>query len=260
MWRVIVRFWKYLAMKLRLRHEELADPKVQLEQAIQEAREQHTRLTNQAANVLANQKQAQARLDRAVAAHDKAKGQVRQALLLADQEARAHRVDEAAQFSKGAELFAGRLLVLEREIEDSERALMQATNAAEAAKDAVAQNSETLRKRLAEREQLLTDLDQAKMQEQLATAMRQLTASFGEDVPTFDEVRRKIDLRLARSSAMVSMHEVEAPTDPIVIRVEQAQIAAEAQNRVAQLRTELGLAPAPLALEAPDWSRDARSR
>ena len=36
------------------------------------------------------------------------------------------------------------------------------------------------------------------MQEQLNTTMRQLTASVGEDVPTFDEVRRKIDQRLAR--------------------------------------------------------------
>ena len=46
MLRTMKRFWKYFAMKLRLRHEELADPKVQLEQAIQEAREQHARLTN----------------------------------------------------------------------------------------------------------------------------------------------------------------------------------------------------------------------
>ena len=86
MWQTIRRFWKYLAVKLRVRHEERADPKVQLEQAIQEAKEQHKRLTEQAANVIANQKQAQTRLDRALAESEKASASARQALLLADQE------------------------------------------------------------------------------------------------------------------------------------------------------------------------------
>src|SRR5262249_32974153 len=240
--------WKYLGMKLRLRHEETADPKVQLEQAIQEAKEQHARLTEQAANVIANQKQAQARLDRAIAEHAKAEGQARQALLLADPETRNNHSDEAARFAKGAELVAGRLLVLEREIGESERALMQATTAAEAAKDAVAQNGDTLRKRLAEREQLLTDLDQAKMQEQLNAAMSQLATSVGEDVPTFDEVRKKIDQRLARASAMSGLVEIDAGTDPIPSKVEQAQLAADAQDRWSRMRRELGLGAQPRAL------------
>jgi phage shock protein A len=252
MWRAIKRYWKYLGMKLRLRHEELADPKVQLEQAIQEAREQHAGLTEQAANVIANQKQAQARLDRAVAAHEKANGQARQALLLSEQEAHNDNPDEAARFAKGAELMAGRLLVLEREIAECERALMQATSAAEAAKEAVTQNGDTLRKRLAEREQLLTDLDQAKMQEQLNAAMRQLTASVGEDVPTFDEVRRKIDQRLAKASAMTGIAELDASVDPILIKVEQAQLAAEAQGRLSQIRAELGIVDAPKALPSAE--------
>ena len=88
MWQTIRRFWKYLAVKLRVRHEERADPKVPLEQAIQEAKEQHKRLTEQAANVIANQKQAQTRLDRALAESEKASASARQALLLADQENR----------------------------------------------------------------------------------------------------------------------------------------------------------------------------
>jgi phage shock protein A len=252
MWRTIKRYWKYLGMKLRLRHEETADPKVQLEQAIQEAREQHARLTEQAANVIANQKQAQARLDRAISEHAKAEAQARQALLLSDQEARNNRLDEAARFAQGAELVAGRLLVLERNIGESERALIQATSAAEAAKEAVAQNGDTLRRKLAEREQLLTDLDQAKMQEQLNTAMRQLTASVGEDVPTFDEVRKKIDQRLARASAMSGVVELDAGVDPILIKVEQAQLAAEAQDRLSAMRAQLGLGSQPRALPPAD--------
>ena len=252
MWRVIKRWWMYLTMKLRLRHEELADPKVQLEQAIQEAREQHARLTEQAANVIANQKLAQARLDRAVAAHNKIEAQARQALMLADQEARGDRSPDAANFAKGAELLASRLLVLDNDVRECERALMQATTAAEAAKEAVAQNGDALRRRLGEREQLLTSLDQAKLQEQLNDAMRQLSTSVGEDVPTFDEVRRKIDQRLARASAASGLAELDAAIDPILIKVEQAQITAEAQDRLARMRSELGLPEAPRALPSGD--------
>ena len=36
--------WNYLLAKLNLRHEETADPKVQLEQAISEAKDQHRRI------------------------------------------------------------------------------------------------------------------------------------------------------------------------------------------------------------------------
>jgi phage shock protein A len=134
MWKTLKRWWKYLAVKLRVRHEERADPKVQLEQAIQEAREQHKRLTEQAANVIANQKQAQARLDRAVAEYDKANASAKQALLLADQEGKGGNADKATSFEGAAEAFAGRVLDLERQIADLERQLLQATSAAENAK------------------------------------------------------------------------------------------------------------------------------
>ena len=63
MWQSLKRWWKYLAVKLRVAHEEHADPKVQLEQAILEARAEHRRLSDAAALVVAQQKQAQDRLD-----------------------------------------------------------------------------------------------------------------------------------------------------------------------------------------------------
>ena len=71
MGREIKRTWQYLAMKLHLAREERADPKVQLEQAIQEVKEQHRALTEKAAAVIANQKQVQGRLDRMLAEYDK---------------------------------------------------------------------------------------------------------------------------------------------------------------------------------------------
>ena len=58
--------WNYLITRSNQRFEESADPKVQLEQAISEAKDQHNRLRGQAANVIANQKQTELRLNRAI--------------------------------------------------------------------------------------------------------------------------------------------------------------------------------------------------
>ena len=58
------RWWAYTTARLTGRFEENADPKVQLEQAITEAQDQHRRLKEQAANVIANQKQTEMRLSR----------------------------------------------------------------------------------------------------------------------------------------------------------------------------------------------------
>ena len=66
MFKVIKRWWKYMTAKLSGSFNERADPKVQLEQAIMEAQEQHRRLREQAANVIANQKQTEMRLNRAM--------------------------------------------------------------------------------------------------------------------------------------------------------------------------------------------------
>ena len=58
------RWWGYLNAKLTGKFNEMADPTVQLEQAIREAQDQHRRLKEQAANVIASQKQAEMRLNK----------------------------------------------------------------------------------------------------------------------------------------------------------------------------------------------------
>ena len=110
MWKTIKKWWKYLAAKLGLAFEEKADPKVQLEQAISEARDQHRKLTESAANVIANQKQLQLKLDRAMDEYEAANKSARQALLLSDQEARAGNADKSASFNTAAESFANKII------------------------------------------------------------------------------------------------------------------------------------------------------
>jgi phage shock protein A len=252
MFKVFKRWWKYMTARMSGKFEESADPKTQLEQAIQEAQDQHRRLTEQAANVIAHQKQTQMRLDRANEELEKVTANARQALLLTDEATTKGDTAKALEYQRAAESFANRLIALEREVEGLKNMLLDATQNADAAKGAVQKNSMALQKKLSERQRLLSQLDQAKMQEQMNKAMASLTATVGEDVPTFEQVREKIEARAAKAQGMGELQgtSVEAR----MIDVEQAQLDAEAAARLSQLRTQLGL-PAPVAetpaVEAP---------
>ena len=83
MFKALKRWWHYLAAKVSGKLDESADPKVQLEQAIGDAQEQHRRLREQAANVIANQKQAEMGLSRTMGELEKANANARQALVMA---------------------------------------------------------------------------------------------------------------------------------------------------------------------------------
>ena len=252
MWRALGRWWKYAGAKLSVLQEERADPKIQLEQALEEARAQHRRLTEQAANVIAHQQQVQRRLDRAVEDYEKADASARQALRLADREARSGDDAKTARLLQAAESFAGRSLALEQDVRDAEQQLLEATQAAEGAKAAVTRNADGLRQRLAEREQLLSTLDQAKMQEQVNAALQQISGAFGDQVPTLAEVQHKIEARLARAQGMAQLVAAADPLDLHLLEVEQAQRTASARARLEELRTSLGLAPMPIDVVGVD--------
>jgi phage shock protein A len=241
MFKSLKRWWKYMTAKLNSSFNEKADPKVQLEQAITEAHEQHRRLKEQAANVIANQKQAEMRLNRSMQEFEKLNTNARQAILMADDAAKAGDEKKATEYQQAAEAFANRLIAVEREVDDTKALVLQASQASEQAKSAVQQNAASLQKKLAERQKLLSQLDQAKMQEQMNKAMATLSETVGEDVPTFEEVRDKIEARYAKAKGAAEL--TEASVESRMLEIEQASINTEAQARLSQIRAELGLAP-----------------
>src|SRR5438445_5670048 len=85
MFKLLRRTWNYMTAALTGRFNEMADPKVQLEQAITEAQDQHRRLKEQAANVIANQKQTEMRLNRTLEELSKVNASAQQAVLMADE-------------------------------------------------------------------------------------------------------------------------------------------------------------------------------
>lgn len=242
MFKAMRRFWKYLTAKLNSSFNEKADPKIQLEQALMEAQEQHRRLKEQAANVIANQKQTELRLNRAMEELEKVSGNARQAVLMADEAQKKGDATKATEYTSAAESFANRLIALEGEIEDLKNMHLQATQAADQAKHAVQQNSSALQKKLSERQRLLGQLDQAKMAEQMNKAMATLSETVGEDVPTLDEVRDKIEARYAKAKGMSEL--TETSVESRMLEIESAARNSEAQGRLAEIRAQLGLTPA----------------
>jgi phage shock protein A len=257
MFNALKRWWKYLGAKADTSLDERADPKVQLEQAIREAQDQHRRLREQAANVIANQKQAEMRLNRAMGEYEKLTGNARQALVMADQASKVGDTTQAAEYTQAAEAFANRLIAVERDVEDTKALVLQSSQAAEQAKAAVAQNSAALQQKLAERQKLLGQLDQAKMQEQMNSAMESLSLTVGEDVPTFEQVREKIELRYAKAKGAQEL--TGQGVESRMLEVEKAAMNTEAVARLDQLRGELGLPVAsPGGHEAAELLEEAK--
>ena len=239
MFKLARRWWKYLTAKLTGRFNENADPKVQLEQAIGEAREQHKRLKEQATNVIAGQKQAEIRLNGKLNELEKLNANARQALLMAADAEKAGNADKAAQYASAAETIAGQLVQVEKDVESLKSMVIESTQAADQAKAAVSQNSRLLQDRIAEKSKLLSQLEQAKMQEEMNTAMEQLNETVGDDVPTLQEVEEKIQARYTKAKAASEL--AEASVESRVLEVEQATANVEAQSRLSELRAELGL-------------------
>ncbi len=249
MFKLVTKWWKYLTAKLTGSFNERADPKVQLEQAIAEAHGQHRRLKEQAANVIANQKQSELRLNAKMTELEKLNANARQALIMADDATKSGDAAKAQQYGSAAETIANQLIQVEKDVESLKSIVMESTQASDQAKAAVAQNSRLLQEKLAEKSKLLSQLDQAKMQEEMNSAMAQLNESVGADVPSLAEVQDKIQARYAKAKATAELNETSVTSR--VLEIEQATANVEAQGRLSALRAELGLGGAPAAEPQP---------
>ena len=249
MFKAFKRWWKYLAAAFSSKVEEKADPKIQIEQAIEEAKRQHELLSQQAAAVVGNQKQLELKLGRAIEEVEKLQGSARQALLMADKATRAGDTGAATQYEDAAQSFAMKLVAEEASMKDLKGLHDQSITAAMAARKAVETNALNLQKQLAERSKLLSQLDNAKMQERMNAALSQMNELAPKgDVPSLAEVRDKIETRYAKA-----LGESEIRTDSVgskMMEVEKAQLDAEAASRLDALRVGLGLAPASVEPQA----------
>ncbi|MGD8373480.1 MAG: PspA/IM30 family protein [Candidatus Woesebacteria bacterium] len=192
--------FKYLMALFGARIDEYADPKVQIQQAIEEHQRQHQALVQQAAAVIGNQRQLEMRLSRALAEVEQLQASARQALALADNARASGNDAEVARCEDAAGVFATKLVAAEQSLEDLKAMHDGAAQAARQAQRAVENNAMALQQKLAERTKLLSQLEQAKMQEQTATALEGMSALAAPgNTPSLDEVRDRIERRYANA-------------------------------------------------------------
>ncbi len=147
--------------------------------------------------------------------------------------------DKATKYTAAAETIAGQLIQVEKDVESLKAMVIESTQAADQAKAAVSQNSRLLQEKIAEKSKLVSQLEQAKMQEEMNSAMEQLNETVGDDVPTLKEVEEKIQARYAKAKASSEL--TETSVESRVLEIEQATANVEAQSRLCELRAELGL-------------------
>ena len=233
-----VKAWRYLMALFNAKIDEHADPKVQIQQAIEEAQRQHQALTQQAAQVIGNQRQLEMKLNRQLGEVEKLQASARQALVLAD-EARAKGDEQkATQFENAAQSFATQLVTAEQSIEDLKTLHEQARQAATQAKAAVERNAMVLQNKLAERTKLLSQLEQAKMQETVAKSLESVSSlSAPGNTPSLDEVREKIERRYATAlgRADLASNSVEGRR----LEVQQATLNMAGASRLEEIRASM---------------------
>jgi phage shock protein A len=257
MGRLLRRAWRYLVAMLSGKLDEVSDPKVQIEQAIEQARQQHTLLSQQAAAVIGNERELQLKLTRAVDETEKLQANARQALLLAEQAREAGDQTKAASYEDSARAFATKLVSAESAMKDLHAMAERAAQASAQARAAVETNALGLQKQLAERTKLLSQLDQAKMQEQLNRAMAGMTElAAPTDTPSLEEVRDKIEGRYARALGEAEMQSTSV--EARMLQVERASIDAEGEARLESIREGLGL-PSPSATPEIEPTKKAPS-
>ena len=234
----LVRAWKYFGAWFGAKVDERADPKIQIQQAIQEAQQQHEQLTRQAANVIGNQRQLEMRLDRGLGQIETLQQEARQALVLADRARAGGDAVKAGEFEETAQALANQLVGAEQSVQDMKSMHDQALQAAQQARQAVSDNAMMLQEKLTERTKLLSQLEQAKMQEQVSASMQQMSElSAPKNVPSLDEVRDKIEKRYAVALGQADL--AQGTIAGRMLDVKRATIDLKGSARLEEIRASL---------------------
>jgi len=123
---------------------------------------------------------------------------------------------------------------------DLERTTVQAEHASVASKQALKARDNyvlNMKKRTAEAMQLISAAKQAKLQEQLAQTMT--TFDIGDDASTFNEMREKIDRRVAAAEAKLQLG--TSSVDSQMQDIEREAMDIQLQDKLLEYKQSMGL-------------------
>ncbi len=203
--------------------DKIENPEMVLQQTIREMRERVPDLNNSVAQVMATER-----------------------LLAKSKERLAEQVVELDSKIKAsvkmgrddiATAYIGQLQQSQLELQKTSIQLDQAANASKQALKARDNYEIQMKKRTAEAFQLISASKQAKLQEQLAQTME--TFNIGDDASTFNEMREKIDRRVAAAEAKLQLgtSSVDAQMQDIEREASQIQL----QDKLLEYKQQMGL-------------------
>ncbi|HMT07042.1 MAG TPA: PspA/IM30 family protein [Pyrinomonadaceae bacterium] len=132
---------------------------------------------------------------------------------------------------------------------DLERTTVQAEHAGVASKQALKARDNyvlNMKKRSAEAMQLISAAKQAKLQEQLAQTMD--TFNIGDDASTFNEMREKIDRRVAAAEAKLQLG--SSSVDAQMQDIEREAMDIQLQDKLLEYKSQMGMLGAGTQPEA----------
>ncbi len=211
-----------------------ADPKVQLQQAISGMQEHHRDLEAAASQVIAQEKTAKMRLAD-----------------LSQQEVRYTKSALAAKQQgnlDAARTFATKIAGLRDQIASLSAQIPQLQQAAADAREAVQESADQLQQKLAEQGTILAQVDQARMQQQMAASLKQVSdLTRSSDIPSFDEIKQKVAGQFAQAQASAELS--SASPEVQEMHAHHAELTSEADAILAELDSgtfqPAALAPAP---------------
>jgi phage shock protein A len=237
---LIARSWHYFGALLGSAIDKVADPRLQVQMALEEARRQHQLLTEQAAAVLGNERELEIKVGRAMAEVERIRTAAGRALMLADRAFRDGDETAARSHNETAGLFAVQLSGAESMASELADARDRSAGAAAAARRAVDQSAQVLHARLIEGARLSTEIEAARMQERMADTLTALDAMAPSgSFPTLEQIRARVDRQVSIAAARSEL--AGSGTGARMLQIERAGLEETGRQKLVEIRQALGL-------------------
>ncbi|HEX9931176.1 MAG TPA: PspA/IM30 family protein [Pyrinomonadaceae bacterium] len=205
--------------------ERTEDPELILQQTIQDMRERIPELNNSVASVMATER---------LLARNKEKLESQ----VVDLDSK---IKASVKMGRDdiATAYIGQLSQAQLDLQKTTIQLEQATQASKQALKARDNYKLQLERRSSEAMQLINASKQAKLQEQLAQTME--TFNLGDDAATFNEMREKVDRRVAAAEAKLQLG--SSSVDAQMQDIEREAMQMQLQDKLLEYKAQMGMLP-----------------
>jgi phage shock protein A len=203
--------------------DKMENPELVLQQTIRDMRDRIPELNNSVAQVMATERLLQ-----------KNKENLERQVIDLDSKIKA-----AVKMGRDdiATAYIGQLQQAQIDLERTKEQLVSAASASQQALKARDNYVLNMKRRTSEAMQLISAAKQAKLQEQLAQTMQ--TFEIGDDASTFDEMREKIDRRVAAAEAKLQLGTTSV--DAQMQDIEREAMDIQLQDKLLEYKQQMGL-------------------